>query len=134
MAKTMNIGSPTHWIRFERESSSSELMLVKVAAGQASAQASIAFFASDFVGFLKTLSESWKGWRGVKTFETLDSDFTVNATHDGVGEITFDVDFLSQTEDWRFRASIPVEPGSLSGLLTQAEDTLSGIPKTASAK
>lgn len=127
----MQLGSSTHLVSFTRNSGSAELIDVQLTAGGLVARASITFFATDFAHFLKELAEHWKGWKGVKVFKTLESDFLIKAVHDGVGQVTLAVELISQSEDWRINADIPVDPGQLDSAQIEAKDVFAKVPKHA---
>jgi hypothetical protein len=126
----MRIGSASRWMQFERDPDRRERMFVQVASGQAAAKLCVSFLFSDFVGFLRSVAQDWKGWTGLRQFKTIDSDFVIIAAHNGVGEITFDVELKSQAERWKLLAKIPVEPGQLNIILAEAQEAFSGIPET----
>jgi len=42
-------------------------------------------------GFLRELSDAWKGFDGVKSFASLEGELTIDARHDGLGTVSCEV-------------------------------------------
>lgn len=71
---------------YEGEDSMSDSFLVEVKAYDLRAEARAStFMAADLGQFFTSLAKDWKGWRGERTWATLEGEFELTATTDPLG-------------------------------------------------
>jgi hypothetical protein len=64
----------------------------------------------DLVAFFGQLAADWRGWRGERTYESLEGDLRLAATHDGMCGSRSSSD-TSQPDGWSVTAVIRLDPG-----------------------
>ena len=73
-----------------------------------------------FFAFFDDLADGWRGWSGTKQWRDDGATVRFDATHDGIGLITFRVTLRSlpfdATGSWRTEAFVPVEPGVIGAI------------------
>jgi hypothetical protein len=59
------------------------------------------------------MAAEWRGWEGVKSWESLEGDLGVAAEHDGLGQITIRVGLRrwEAPPEWEARADLTIDPG-----------------------
>lgn len=77
--------------------------------------------------FFKDLAENWQGWSGPKVWKSLESDFRLEATHNGLSYMNLKVSLIkNQGEDSesQFVGNLKIELGSLVKVASDVEITL----------
>ena len=63
--------------------------------------------------YFHDLSNSWRGWAGEKTFESLEGELLLSATHDGLGTVELWVTLRKPTPpSWSASASLDLGAGA----------------------
>lgn len=77
---------------------------------------------ASFADLFRRMAESWMGWDGAKTYESLEGEFSLTCTHDGVGRVTIVVEIHTDhpAGAWCVRGQLVVEPGQLAELADAA--------------
>jgi hypothetical protein len=59
------------------------------------------------------MAAEWRGWEGVKSWESLEGDLGVAAEHDGLGQITIRVGLRrwEAPPEWEARADLTIDAG-----------------------
>jgi hypothetical protein len=73
-----------------------------------------AHYASEFddlVTFFRQLATDWRGWDGERTYESLESDLRLTATHDGYVRLAVQLWQQAGRQGWSVAAVISLEPG-----------------------
>ena len=72
------------------------------------------------------LAANWKGWEGVKERSSVEGDFALSCTSDGLGHVAVEVMLKSGVceDDWRVKAVIHVEAGQLKELAARVKQFL----------
>lgn len=69
----------------------------------------------DLLNFFKDLADHWSGWRGIKSYSSLERDLQLEAEHRGSHvELTFDLhdpEFPGTSGTWCLRGQLTLEPG-----------------------
>jgi len=65
---------------------------------------------ADLLHFFERLAKDWRGWRGERSFSSLEGDLRLVATHDG-GHVQLQVTVVDWVEGWTSRAPVRLEPG-----------------------
>ena len=70
----------------------------------------------------RRIADDWRGWDGERGWASLEGDFRLAATHDGLGHIALVVRLRSGPEPdrWRVEGTIWLEPGQLDALAREA--------------
>jgi hypothetical protein len=80
--------------------------------------------------FFTDLAKHWRGWDGEKTWESLEGDLVLSASHDGLGHVKLTVELRDRFRDieygWLARAALLLEAGSLDEVARSA----TRFPKT----
>lgn len=70
--------------------------------------------------FFGDLAESWKGWPGNKSWESVEEDVALTAAHDGQGHVTLTVEFRKRfnppEKAWLVRVPMQFDAGELPAL------------------
>lgn len=70
--------------------------------------------------FFDDLAESWKGWPGKKSWESVEEDVALTAVHDEQGHITLTVEFRERFnppgKEWLVRVPMQFDAGELPAL------------------
>ena len=74
-----------------------------------------------FIQFFEEMAEQWRGWNGVKHWHSVERDFDLKCSSDGLGHITIEVTLCSgpYPEDWTVSAMVSLEAGQLHSIATQ---------------
>ena len=73
-----------------------------------------AHYASEFddlVTFFRQLAADWRGWDGERTYESLEYDLRLTATHDGYVRLAVQLWQQAGRQGWSVAAVISLEPG-----------------------
>jgi hypothetical protein len=67
----------------------------------------------DLVALLDELADNWRGWDGVKSYDSLEHDLALSARHDGVGHVDLTVTLKGPHPPyaWTVSATIVTDPG-----------------------
>ncbi|MDQ0708736.1 hypothetical protein QFZ52_001388 [Arthrobacter woluwensis] len=80
---------------------------------------------SGLLAFFKELASGWRGWTGEKTFDSLEGDFTLAATHIGHIRIVVELKDRESPTPWSTVAELSVDPGEeLSAAATGLRELL----------
>jgi len=64
----------------------------------------------DLVGYFANLERDWRGWKGERTWESLEGDLAFSAVHDG--HIALTVSLRQSVPDgWSAKAHLRIDPG-----------------------
>jgi hypothetical protein len=76
----------------------------------------------DLVAFFEELAREWKGWKGVKEWKSVEGDFALSGTADGLGVVALRVTLKSgpYEDDWCVQTVIHVDAGQLEDLAVKA--------------
>jgi hypothetical protein len=76
----------------------------------------------DLVAFLDELAREWKGWQGEKEWKSVEGDFALSGTADGLGVVALRVTLKSGPfeDDWCVQTVIHVDAGQLEDLAVKA--------------
>ena len=76
----------------------------------------------------RRLADDWRGWEGERTWSSLEGDFDLAATHDGLGHVALQVRLRSgpYAEDWLLTSTIWLDAGQLNALARDAAAFSSG--------
>jgi hypothetical protein len=76
----------------------------------------------------RRLADDWRGWEGERTWSSLEGDFVLAATHDGLGHVALQVRLRSgpYAEDWLVTGTIWLDAGQLDGVARDAAAFTSG--------
>jgi hypothetical protein len=87
---------------------------VEDAAATSRIAANYALGFDDLVEFLSDLADSWKGWEGEKSWNSLEDDLAITARFKGFGRVVLTVELKgpSSPYDWTLSASITTDPGA----------------------
>lgn len=77
--------------------------------------------------FLASLADDWRGWDGVRTWNSLEHGLTIEATHEGARvQLLFVLRRDHQSDAWQVRAPIRIAPGESLARITAASAALRG--------
>jgi hypothetical protein len=67
----------------------------------------------DLIVFFRGLAADWRGWLGERTYESLEHDLRLTATHDGHGHVRLAVEMrqCSVPDGWSAAAVVSIDPG-----------------------
>jgi hypothetical protein len=65
----------------------------------------------ELVGFFRGLAASWRGWQGERTYESLEHDLRLTATHDGHVRLAVQLRQSTVPDGWSAAAVIRLDPG-----------------------
>jgi hypothetical protein len=66
---------------------------------------------ADLIDFFDGMARDWRGWRGVRTFSSLEGDLDLAATHDGHVRLRVVLRQSTVQDGWTAEARLRVEPG-----------------------
>ena len=71
----------------------------------------------------RDMAEQWRGWEGKLSWTPLETEFTLDASSDGLGHVELEVEFsdYSGAEPWHFKGSLLTEAGQLDAIAKEAE-------------
>ena len=80
------------------------------------------------VAFFVELADEWKGWAGEKEWASLEGDFALSATANGLGLVALRVTLKSglHENDWCVQAVIHIDAGELEHLAAKTRAFLQG--------
>jgi uncharacterized protein DUF6228 len=64
-----------------------------------------------FAVFFEALADSWRGWEGERTFNSLEGEFEVAARHDGHVRLAIRLRRVDGPSLWTVHAEVTVDPG-----------------------
>ena len=82
-----------------------------------------AYMATDLGKFFRELATNWRGWKGARTWSTLEGELELAASSDNVGHIKLAF-ILSQGfsgGNWRLHGELELEAGALESLAEEAQ-------------
>jgi Family of unknown function (DUF6228) len=65
----------------------------------------------ELVGFFRGLAADWRGWVGERTYESLERDLRLTATHDGHVRLAVQLRQSSIPDGWSASALVRLDPG-----------------------
>ena len=70
----------------------------------------------------RRLADDWRGWEGERTWSSLEGDFDLAATHDGLGHVALQVRLRSGPfpADWLATGTIWLDAGQLDAVAREA--------------
>jgi len=76
--------------------------------------------------FFDDLAAQWKGWEGEKLWHSVEEDFALSCTSDGLGHVAMKVTLKSgpYKDDWCVQAIIHVDAGKLEELASKVKEFL----------
>jgi hypothetical protein len=82
--------------------------------------------------YFSDLAQSWKGWNGTKSWASLEREFSIDASHDGVGTVGLRVRLRGPSSPkgdapWHVDVTLPVDPGRLESVARAGAVFLSGL-------
>jgi hypothetical protein len=84
-----------------------------------------AFMSQGLAELLKQLAAEWKGWSGIRSWESLENDLKLSFSHDGLGHVTIVVELSSESlHKWTVRVKTSIDAGELEALARQAKNFL----------
>jgi hypothetical protein len=78
----------------------------------------------ELVGFFQGLAADWRGWPGERTYESLEHELRLTATHDGHLRIAVHLRQSSLPDGWSASAAFRVDPGEE---MTQAAESVTAL-------
>jgi hypothetical protein len=81
----------------------------------------------DLPAFFAGLAGDWRGWDGVRRWESLERDLRLACRHDRVGRVTVEVTLGRRAKVppyWQVTSPVSVEPGQLLVLATAVRNLL----------
>lgn len=92
----------------------------------------------DLSKFFNDLAEHWFGWRGIKSYSSLERDLQLEAEHTGSHvELTFDLhdpEFPGTSGSWRVRGQLTLEVGEELTQISNAMDEFMAHAKPTGAR
>lgn len=61
--------------------------------------------------FFGDLADDWRGWQGVRVFESIESDLRIEANHDGHVHLRVSLWESTVPDGWRVRAEVRLDAG-----------------------
>lgn len=76
--------------------------------------------------FFSDLAVHWKGWEGEKVWHSVEEDFALSCTSDGLGHVAMKVTLKSGSyeDDWRVQAVIHLDAGKLEEVASKVKEFL----------
>ena len=113
------VGREAGGVRFEqvRRGPDGEIRSVVVRLRAPGLEASLrvpAHYATGFdelAGFLSGLASHWRGWHGERTYESLEHDLRLTATHDGHVRLAVQLRETSVPDGWSATGIVQLDPG-----------------------
>lgn len=65
----------------------------------------------ELAGFLSELASHWRGWHGERTYESLEHDLRLTATHDGHVRLAVQLWQTSVPDGWSVTGIVQLDPG-----------------------
>jgi Family of unknown function (DUF6228) len=78
----------------------------------------------ELVAFFHGLASDWRGWQGERTYESLEHDLRLTATHDGHVRMAVQLRQSSFPDGWSAAAVIRLDPGEE---MTRAADDVAAL-------
>jgi hypothetical protein len=66
---------------------------------------------ADLVLFFQRLAADWRGWEGERSYESLEKDLRLSATHDGHVRLVVQLAQTSTPDGWSVSGVLRLEPG-----------------------
>ena len=66
---------------------------------------------ADLVLFFQRLAADWRGWEGERSYESLEKDPRLSATHDGHVRLVVQLAQTSTPDGWSVSGVLRLEPG-----------------------
>ena len=84
--------------------------------------------APDFVAFLERIAADWQGWQGSRSWESLEGEFSLECTHDGLGHVRFAARLRSGQDenDWEVQTTVTTDAGLLEQTAAEAKRFFAG--------
>jgi hypothetical protein len=122
MTDSMKLESHDNGTSLEMRSLDSDHFIVELRGPCLDATAEVSSYLSEgFGAFFQTLASEWRGWKGERSWASLEGDFRLRAKCDRTGHVVLDVDLDAGTPPvWTATASILLEAGHLDVLAAQA--------------
>ena len=81
---------------------------------------------SSLLKLFENLGQNWKGWEGVKSWSSLEGDFTLSCSADKLGHVFMAIELVNRTVEpnWTIKTSLQIDSGSLETVLSQAKSLL----------
>jgi Family of unknown function (DUF6228) len=89
----------------------------------------VAYDGEHTLGLLfRRLADDWRGWEGERTWRSLEGDFDLAATHDGLGHVALEVRLRSgpYAADWLATGTLSLDAGQLDAVARDAAAFTSG--------
>jgi len=93
----------------------------------------VTYFGDGLWGYLRRLATDWRGWRGTRSWDTIEGEMSIEATHSGSRvELFFTIrrDFASAA--WQVQVPIFLAPGESLSRLSEAVDQASAALRASS--
>jgi hypothetical protein len=100
----------------EDQSHISESFLIEVKAYDVRAEARAStYMAEDLGKFFQSIADDWKGWKGSKSWSTLESELELAATSDSLGHVRLEFVLRKPHNgfQWELRGALELEAGQL---------------------
>ena len=65
----------------------------------------------ELVAFVNGLASDWRGWQGKRTYESLEHDLRLTATHDGHVRLVVQLRETSVPDGWSATGTVQLDPG-----------------------
>lgn len=80
----------------------------------------------DLAAFFDDLAANWKGWEGEKQWHSVEHDFALNCTSNGVGHVAMSLTLKSgpYEDDWSVKAVIHIDAGQLEEIALKVKGLL----------
>jgi hypothetical protein len=68
----------------------------------------------ELIAYIADLADCWQGWRGTKSYVSLERDLGIDAVHDGTAHVRLTVTMKGPTlpERWTTTATVITDPGA----------------------
>jgi len=127
LIKSVRDGSTLVFADFEPEyaGADSKSFVVKASTrGWAVEQRVSAYLAADLGKYFSELAMHWRGWKGTKTWSTLECELELTASSDSVGHVklAFSINQGFSGGNWRLQGELELEAGALESLAKEAQN------------
>ena len=81
--------------------------------------------AHGLVRLFDSLAKDWKGWNGNRDWETIEGEFKISCSHDGLGHIRMSVEIqqdFGSDEPWKLKAGLIVDAMQLDQIAKDAKN------------